>query len=87
MHGLELCKSTSMMGVSGDERLAEGDRDGLGARVGVELLHRASEIGSYGVGRDEQFLGHLVVRLAVGEQAVISDYTGLERIDRIDLKQ
>jgi hypothetical protein len=39
------------------------------SRARVELVHRASEIARYGVGRDEQLVGYLVVRLSVGQQA------------------
>jgi HlyD family secretion protein len=45
-------------------------------------LRRTLKIGRR---NDEQV--EVLSGLAVGEQAIISDYTGLERIDRIDLKQ
>jgi HlyD family secretion protein len=52
------------------------------AKDGKSALRRTLKIGRR---NDEQV--EVVSGLAVGEQAIISDYTGLERIDRIDLKQ
>jgi HlyD family secretion protein len=52
------------------------------AKDGQSALRRTVKIGRR---NDEQV--EVLSGLAVGERAVISDYTGLERIDRIDLKQ
>jgi HlyD family secretion protein len=52
------------------------------AKDGKSALRRTLKIGRR---NDEQV--EVLSGLAVGEQAIISDYTGLERIDRIDLKQ
>jgi HlyD family secretion protein len=52
------------------------------AKDGKSALRRTIKIGRR---NDEQV--EVLSGLAVGEQAIISDYTGLERIDRIDLKQ
>jgi HlyD family secretion protein len=52
------------------------------AKDGRSALRRTIKIGRR---NDEQV--EILSGLAGGEQAVISDYTGLERIDRIDLKQ
>jgi HlyD family secretion protein len=51
------------------------------AKDGKSALRRTLRIGRR---NDEQV--EVLSGLAVGEQAIISDYTGLERIDRIDLK-
>jgi HlyD family secretion protein len=51
------------------------------AKDGRSALRRTIKIGRRNTEQVEVLSG-----LAVGEQAVISDYTGLERIDRIDLK-
>jgi HlyD family secretion protein len=51
------------------------------ARDGRSALRRTIKIGRRNTEQVEVLNG-----LAVGEQAIISDYTGLERIDRIDLK-
>ena len=52
------------------------------AKDGKSALRRAIKIGRRNAEQLEVLSG-----LAGGEQAIISDYTGLERIDRIDLKQ
>jgi HlyD family secretion protein len=52
------------------------------AKDGRSALRRTIKIGRR---NDEQV--EVLSGLAVGERAIISDYTGLERIDRIDLKQ
>ena len=52
------------------------------AKDGKSALRRTIKIGRR---NDEQV--EILSGLAVGEQAIVSDYTGLERIDRIDLKQ
>jgi HlyD family secretion protein len=52
------------------------------AKDGQSALRRTIKIGRR---NDEQV--EVLSGLAVGERAIISDYTGLERIDRIDLKQ
>ena len=52
------------------------------AKDGESALRRKIKIGRRNVEQVEVLSG-----LAVGERAIISDYTGLERIDRIDLKQ
>jgi HlyD family secretion protein len=52
------------------------------AKDGKSALRHTLRIGRR---NDEQV--EVLSGLAVGEQAIISDYTGLERIDRIDLKQ
>jgi HlyD family secretion protein len=52
------------------------------AKDGKSALRHTLKIGRR---NDEQV--EVLSGLAVGEQAIISDYTGLERIDRIDLKQ
>jgi HlyD family secretion protein len=51
------------------------------AKDGKSALRRTIKIGRRNSEQVEVLSG-----LAVGEQAIISDYTGLERIDRIDLK-
>jgi HlyD family secretion protein len=51
------------------------------AKDGRSALRRTIKIGRR---NDEQV--EILSGLAAGEQAIISDYTGLERIDRIDLK-
>jgi HlyD family secretion protein len=51
------------------------------AKDGRSALRRTIKIGRRNTEQVEVLSG-----LAVGEQAIISDYTGLERIDRIDLK-
>jgi HlyD family secretion protein len=52
------------------------------AKDGQSALRRAIKIGRR---NDEQV--EVLSGLAVGERVITSDYTGLERIDRIDLKQ
>lgn len=52
------------------------------AENGESALRRKIKIGRRNVDQVEVLSG-----LAVGDRAIISDYTGLERIDRIDLKQ
>jgi HlyD family secretion protein len=52
------------------------------AKDGQSALRRTIKIGRR---NDEQV--EVLSGLAAGERAIISDYTGLERIDRIDLKQ
>jgi HlyD family secretion protein len=52
------------------------------AKDGQSALRRSIKIGRR---NDEQV--EVLSGLAAGERAIISDYTGLERIDRIDLKQ
>jgi HlyD family secretion protein len=52
------------------------------AKDGKSALRRTIKIGRRNAEQVEILGG-----LAVGEQAIISDYTGFERIDRIDLKQ
>jgi HlyD family secretion protein len=51
------------------------------AKDGRSALRRTIKIGRRNTEQVEVLSG-----LAVGEQAIISDYTGLERVDRIDLK-
>jgi HlyD family secretion protein len=51
------------------------------AKDGKSALRRTIKIGRRNAEQVEVLSG-----LAVGEQAIISDYTGLERIDRMDLK-
>ena len=52
------------------------------AKDGKSALRRTIKIGRRNAEQVEILSG-----LAVGEQAIISDYSGLERIDRIELKQ
>jgi HlyD family secretion protein len=52
------------------------------AKDGKSAYRRTIKIGRRNAEQVEVLGG-----LAVGEQAIISDYTGLERIDRVDLKQ
>jgi HlyD family secretion protein len=51
------------------------------AKDGHSALRRTIKVGRRNAEQVEVLSG-----LAAGEQAIISDYTGLERIDRIDLK-
>ena len=52
----------------GDQRLPQRGRDGLRARVRVELGHGLAHVRANRLGRDEQLLADLLVRVAVGEQ-------------------
>jgi HlyD family secretion protein len=52
------------------------------AKDGKSALRRTIKIGRRNAEQVEILSG-----LALGEQAIISDYTGFERIDRIELKQ
>jgi HlyD family secretion protein len=52
------------------------------AKDGQSALRRTIKIGR----RNDQQV-EVLSGLAAGERAIISDYTGLERIDRVDLKQ
>ena len=60
--------SLTSAGGRGDEALAQGDRDRVHARVGLELGHRVADVGLDRLGREEQPLRHLLAGQALGEQ-------------------
>src|SRR6266508_3520705 len=52
-----------------DERLPKSQRDGMRARVGVELPHRVADVRAGGLTRDVQPSADLLVAQPVGQQA------------------